>query len=82
MENSDYIDKIRQEIAMDITDENTEEYTEIYKYAIYQCNELEKTMSLEQQLLFLELEKSVEKLNDIKLKCAYKKGFEDGKGTR
>ncbi|WP_026883076.1 hypothetical protein [Clostridium akagii] len=67
-----YIDKINEHI----------EDKEIYESAIYQCNALEKTMSLSQQLLFLELEKSVETIKNIQLEHIYKIGFEDGKNAK
>jgi hypothetical protein len=70
------------EMYIDKINEFTEEDKKIYEKAIYQCNGLEKTMSLNQELLFLELEKSVEIIRNIQLKHMYKIGFQDGKNTK
>mgnify|MGYP001251318270 CR=1 FL=1 len=75
----DNVHKSIDEMYIDKINEYTEEDKEIYENAIYQCNALEKTMSLNQELLFLELEKSLEIIKNIQLKHMYKIGFQDGK---
>lgn len=61
---------------------NNKEYIKTYEEALLQCKMFENSLSEEQQIMFLSLERLVEKLKTIELEYIYIRGFNDANASK